>query len=235
MKRFVFIIFITILPLYPLNNAYSAPFTFQLDIGVLSRDIVEEGEQLVGFNVSGDAVSTRILARFGINPSEQLQVYAQIGATDLSISDFNDYDADLSLAYGGGLTLTVYRSPSPPVLSLFVDANVLRFVSQDKVNTIVAGNDVVQDEEITWTEYVFAFGVSSRHFGLEPYGGIRLSFVDGKDELSQSGELDFKEDSSFGLFLGANIFLDPSEKTAIKIEGNILDQYSISAGVRVGF
>lgn len=234
MKRFI-IIFIFMLSLYPVEKAYSAPFTFQLDIGVLSRDIVEEGGQLVGFNISGDAVSTRILAKFGVSPSERLQIYAQIGATDLSISDFNNYDADLSLAYGGGLTLTMYRSPAPPVLSLFADVNVLRFVSQDKVETIVAGSPVVQDEEITWTEYVFAIGVSSRHMGLEPYGGIRLSFVDGKDELSQSGELDFKEDSSFGLFLGANIFLDPSEKTALRIEGNILDQYSISAGVRVGF
>lgn len=231
MRRFVFIIVITIFSLYPSDKAYPAPFTFQLELGVLSRDIVEEGEQLVGFNVGGDAVSTRILAKFGINPSDRIHLYAQMGGTDLSIDEFNSYDADLGLAYGIGVTLTMYRSPTPPTLGLFADANILRFTSQDKVETNVG----IQDEEITWTEYVFALGVSTKHLGLEPYGGIRLSFVDGKDELSISGELDFKEDNNFGIFLGTNIFLDPSEKTAIKIEGNLFDQYSITTGIRIAF
>ena len=61
------------------------------------------------------------------------------------------------------------------------------------------------------------------------------SLVRGKDDLKGIETLSFDEDIVFGLFLGTDIYLDRSGQTALFVEGNIIDENSLAAGVKVRF
>ncbi len=238
-------------------GAWAGPY-LQLEVGVLSRDVVEEDPSLVGFKFRGDAVSTRLMVKAGVELFEFVNLYVQGGGADLSIEEFSDYDADLSGAYGGGVRLNLYRSPHRDRFTLFVEGEVLRYTTDDHVEieqdcTGLSGCPDppenffprLADEKIQWNEYTVKLGASGRFEGIEPYGGIRLSRVDGKDRIRAKpdenfseafhAQPDLEEDDNFGIFGGVDIFLDRTEKTALNFEVSLFDQDSFRAAIRREF
>ena len=245
------------------SNGYGAEPYVQLEASVLARDVVEDVEvvqdsEVVGFKFRGEAVSTRLLAKMGIEVWEVLDVYVQGGGADLSIDEFDDYDGDLTGAYGGGVRVNLYRSPFRDQLTLFVEGNVLRYTTDDSITILQEctvksgcstdpGSDFrrIADEEIEWNEYTVLVGASGRMEGFDLYGGIRLSMVDGEDRIRAKPDsnfpaafktdLDLEEDDNFGIFFGIDVFLDRSEKIALNFEASIIDQDSFRAAIRREF
>jgi hypothetical protein len=228
------------------SNVNAAEPYVQFEAGILARDVVEEGEELTDLKFRGEAVSTRLLAKLGIELWEILNVYVQGGGADLSIDEFDNYDGDLGGAYGGGVRVNLYRSPFRDQLTLFVEGNTLRYSTDDKVRICTdpagcgSGGSAKEtaDEEIDWNEYTVLFGASGRMEGFDLYGGIRLSLVDGEDRIRAGAfksDLDLEEDDNFGIFFGVDVFLDRSEKTALNFEASIIDQDSFRAAIRREF
>jgi hypothetical protein len=234
----------------------------QFDAGYLSRDVVEEGVGLDGFTFSGSAQSTRLLATLGVGVGDFVTLYAQGGAADLAIDDFNGFDASMDGAYGGGVRLNFLMPRNPFGMRLFVDGSVLHTEAQDKVQAefgCTAANgctDAVAraqgaflprlaEESIDWTEYTVLLGVGStyRVFGL--YGGVRLSWVDATDTVKAAPDANFaapfrfegdlKEQDNFGVFVGSDLFLERGGRTALNIEVSLFDQDSIRVGIRRTF
>ncbi len=216
----------------PEDHLFSLDFLAQ----VQERDVVEKGEQLIGLKMKGDADSTRLLVRGGFRPIPSLELYGLIGGADLSIDEFDGFDANMNAAYGGGLHLIPYQSPFHRSFELFMDAQYLQFTAKDHVLTDVSGlGPTEQDEEIRWKEYVAKVGVDSDHDFFRPYGGLRFSLMRGNDLLSVSGKLKLEEDNNIGVFGGTDIFLDPTKKAALNLEFSLFDVNSISAGLRLAF
>jgi len=228
---------------------------FQLGVGVYSRDIVEKSPALFTYKVDGTADSTRLIAKAGVNLGDVLNLYLQGGAADLSIDEFDNYDASMNGAYGGGLRINLYQEPYRDGMKLFVEGSYLRYTTNDTVqteqcssacqtNSPVFSPRLVKDT-IQWNEYTVLMGASGRYFEMGPYGGIRLSKVDGKDRVRGapdsnfttpfSATADLKEQDNFGIFFGTDIFLDRAGKTALNFEASLFDVYSFQAGIRTTF
>lgn len=235
-----------------------APQIFGVTLGVetsiTTRKVVEEDPVFAGFKVSGDAVSTRFLAKIGLRFFDRIEIYGTGGGTDLSISDFNGFDARPVSAYGGGIRIDLYQGPRPEGIKLFLDSNFLYFVTEDRIQildcplTSCLDSDLLPrmaDEKIRWREGAISAGGSFRHDYFEPYGGLRLSLVRGADILEVKEDanfpdplnlkVDLDEDNNFGIFFGTNIYLDRNEKSAISLEFSAIDQFAFMAGFKVGF
>ncbi len=228
--------------------------TLGIETGITSRDIVEEDPVFAGFKVSGDAVSTRFLAKIGLRFFDRIEIYGKGGGVDLSISDFNDFDARPVPAYGGGIRLDLYQGPRPEMMRLFLDANFLYFVAEDTIQILdcplssCSVSDLrprMANEEIRWREGTISAGGSFRHDYFEPYGGVRLSIVRGDDILEVREDtnfpdplnlkVDLDEDDNFGIFFGTSIYLDRSKKSAINLEFSAIDQFAFMAGFKSAF
>lgn len=228
--------------------------TLGIETGIISRDIVEEDPGFASFKVSSDAVSTRFLAKIGLRFFDRIEIYGKGGGADLSISDFNDYDARPVPAYGGGIRLDLYQGPRPEGIKLFLDANFLYFVAEDTIQILdcplssCSDSDLrprMANEEIRWREGDISAGGSFRHDYFEPYGGVRLSFVRGDDILEVKEDtnfpdplnlkVDLDEDDNFGIFFGTNIYLDRRDKSAISLEFSAIDQFAFIAGFKAAF
>ena len=228
---------------------------FEADFEVLERDITQEDVQFLGQNFPEETTSfesLRLLGKLSVQVIDPLEIYGLFGGSDLEVSDFG-FSADFGAAYGGGARLILYREESREMFyHLFADYRFLTFKANDTVrfapqvdlngNGIIEPGEILTDERlkerIRWAEHVIKFGVMGRQEEFEPYGGIRFSFVRGKDHLpSQAQELNIKLKQSdiFGLFLGTNYYLSRSERAALFIEGSLFDQFSLTGGVRVGF
>ena len=231
---------------------------FQINVGVYSRDIVEEDPAITDFKFNGTADSTRIIAKVGVNLGDVLNLYLQGGAADLSIDEFDNYDASMNGAYGGGLRINLYQAPYRDGPKLFVEGSYLRSKTDDRVQSDVScttehgcpantGNSItlLPNETIQWNEYTFLMGGSGRYFDVAPYGGIRLSKVDGTDRVRTVPDSNFpngfrvnadvKERDNFGIFFGTDVFLDRAGKTALNFEASLFDVYSFQAGIRTTF
>jgi hypothetical protein len=227
------------------------------EAGIVSRDVVEEDASLAGFSFGGTASSTRMLATVGLDVAGGLTLYAQGGAADLTIDEFNGFDSSLNGAYGAGVRFTLPLAQNPFGLRLFVDGSVLRTTGEDTVAAefgCSAANGCtdlgarggyvtrVLDEKIEWTEYTVLMGAGSRWGPYGPYGGIRLSAVDATDRLRAapdanfssafSADSDLREQDNFGAFFGTDFFLDRAGKTALNFEVSLFDQYSFRAAIR---
>jgi hypothetical protein len=231
---------------------------FQVNVGTYSRDIEEKSPALQSFKINGTADSTRVIAKAGVNLGDILNLYLQGGGADLNIDDFDDYHASMNGAYGGGLRINLYRAPYRDGLKLFVDGNYLRYTTDDQVQiqrdcTGISGcpaspnnfSPTIAKETIQWNEYTFLMGGSVRYFDFGPYGGIRLSKVDGTDRVhsapdstfttSFQAKADVKQQDDFGIFFGTDVFLDRAGKTALNFEVSLFDVYSFQAGIRTTF
>jgi hypothetical protein len=230
----------------------------QFNVGVFSRDIVEKSSALSTFKVKATADSTRLIAKAGVNIGDVLNLYLQGGAADLTVDDFDNYDATMNGAYGGGLRINLYREPYRDGLKLFVEGNYLHNSTDDQTQIYrdcsglsacpaLPNNFIptIANETIQWNEYTFLMGASGRYFDMGPYGGIRLSKVDGKDRVRAGPDANFttnftatpdvKEQDNFGIFFGTDIFLDRAGKTALNFEASLFDVYSFQAGIRTTF
>ncbi len=202
------------------------------------------------------ADSVRLLARLGLD-LKWFEIWALAGGSGLSL-DVGDFDARFSFAYGGGGRFNFYRSEGDgPIRRAFLDYEFLAFTAQDQtvfdpvdpdtpVTCTTSGGLTVCNpnllrvervhEEIDWREHTIRAGVEGGHDRFIPYGGIRFSFVDGKDRIDATGrplEIDFKEEDTFGLFLGTRYLLD--RKSSLFVELGMIDQFNLSGGVRVAF
>jgi hypothetical protein len=234
----------------------------QIETGIVSRDVVEEDSSVEGFTVGGRATSTRLMASVGLNVNGVLTVYAQGGATDLAIDEFNEFDSSFNGAYGGGARLNLLLTPNRDGLRLFVEGSVLRTTAEDRVqaefgctaaNGCTAGVPGAQneflprlvEETIEWNEYTVLLGAGGRYGAYGPYGGVRLSKVDAKDRIRAAPDANFaaefrvdadlREQDNFGIFFGTDFFLDRSGKTALNVEVSLFDQDSFRAAVRRAF
>jgi hypothetical protein len=231
---------------------------FQIGVGAFSRDIVEEDPSITGFKFKGGAGSTRLIAKAGLEVGGVVNLYVQGGGADLSIDEFDNYDASMKGLYGGGLRINLYRSPYRDGVTLFIEGSYLRSTTDDRVEieqdcTGLTGCPptpdnffpTLADETIQWNEYTVLLGASGRYFDTAPYGGLRLSKVDGEDRIRTAPDLNFsngfqanldiKEDGNFGIFFGLDFFLDRSEKTVLNFEVSLIDQDSFMAAVRRAF
>jgi hypothetical protein len=251
----LFCMAVFLVPLLLSSSTWALEPYLQVGIGAYSRDIVEEDPAISGFKFKGTADSTRLIVKAGLEIGDILNVYAQGGGTDLSIDEFDNYDASMKGLYGGGLRVNLYQAPYRDGLKLFVEGNYLRFSTDDhvQIQRCFSGCDTsspvflptIAKETIQWNEYTVLLGASGRYFDIGPYGGVRLSWVDGKDRTRTSPDSNFpsgfrvnadvKEQDNFGLFFGADFFLDPSERTALNIEVSLIDQDSIQAAIRRSF
>jgi|SRR5579863_3184402 len=233
-------------------RAYVPPF-YRFSVGIetelTSRDVEEDQFTAGGLPIPktvGSADMTRVLARVGFSPIDNLEIYGVVGGSTLQVDAFDGYNASMGGAYGGGVHWIFYEAPtfSGPV-DLFVDYRFLRFRTKDQIifqpfddfgNALAPGQAV--DETITWNEHRLKLGVSGRHYIFEPYGGVRFSIVRAKDHLPLPGQdttLNVRENDIFGLFLGTNIYLPRADRVLFFIEGDVLDENALALGVRMRF
>jgi len=258
MKQILITAAVFIFPVVWTSQARAVEPYFQIGVGAYSRDIVEKSSSLSSFKVDGTADSVRLIAKAGVDIGGVINLYLQGGGADLSIDEFDNYDASMNGAYGGGLRINFYQAPYRDGPKLFVEGNYLHYSTDDHVQiqrdcTGIAGCPASPDnsfpteakETIQWNEYTVLMGASGRYFDMGPYGGIRLSKVDGKDRVrgapdsnfptSLSATPDLKERDNFGIFFGTDVFLDRSGKTALNFEASLFDVYSFQAGIRTTF
>ena len=235
-------------------SSIAGPY-IELGVGVTTRDVIEEGLTETGETILTDpptgvgrgiADSTRSLSEIGWNFGDRVTLYGNIGAVDLKIDEFDDFNSDFEVALGGGAKINWYTSPGPNRLSLFTDFSVLTFSASDTVSGRFEDTFRVADEDIRLTEYTLKLGVSMVHPTLDqPYAGIRLSTINGSDTVSfrpdqnfstaVTRKLDITEDDNFGLFAGTTFFFDQQEKAGLNIELNIIDEFSFITAFRLNF
>jgi hypothetical protein len=235
---------------------------FEAGFEVLDRDIEEENAQFLGEIFPKDQFSVqslRLLGKLSIRIIDAIELYGIAGGSDLEVDGF-DFSSDFSGAYGGGVRFVLYQEASREMpFQIFADYRFLRFEANDDVTfqplieadsngdsipdtevPFPPGNPgEILDNEIDWTEHVVKFGLMGRHDEFEPFGGIRFSFINGKDHIpSRFQELnrDFKQSDTFGIFFGTLYYLShASDKAALFIEASLFDQNSLAGGIRVGF
>lgn len=227
------------------------PVSFGVEIGSVSRDIQEES--VVLGTVSGVADSTRLAARVTLGLAPGLAIFGEAGGADLSVDEFNGYRSDLGPLYGGGIQFSTpeWGSPYRGAAVFFSDLAVLRLATSDRVVTSVCVSgcqtaaptlvDDVVDEHLDWTEYALRLGIKGRYQTFRPFGGIRVSKLDGTDAVRSvsSGLLDeradVREQDSVGFFLGTDVVLDHEERTAISIQLSGGDENALRVAYNVQF
>jgi len=222
-----------------------APVSLELITGIQERDIVQKSESLDPCcKFKGDAVTSRLLARLGIEAFNRVEVFGLFGGTDLEISEFDGFDSSLDLAYGGGINLILYESPFPVAFHIFLEYTFFTFDAQDRVEIERTNGFTLHDEEINWKEHIIKIGGDSRYRGYRSYGGFRFSFVRGDENFPQvrviSGPGPFpeiapakiEEDDFVGVFGGMDFFLDPKDSLVLNIEVSLFDVNSIQGSLR---
>lgn len=232
-------------------------FSFGVQTEVSTREIKEDSFVFNGIEfppTKAFADRVRLFGRLSVHFLDSIEVYGLIGGTDLAIDDFSGFDANFTLAYGGGVHIVYYRVPSLyKALNLFINYRYMSFRAKSDILfqpvdcdlntnrcTIVtqSGLPELLQETIVWNEHVVKLGATGRHDFFEPYGGLSISIVRGEDRIpspTQKLRLDFREGDVVGLFLGTNIFLDRTEKALFFVEGSIIDKLSLNFGVRVRY
>jgi hypothetical protein len=210
---------------------------FELDFftQIVSRRVVEEVSPGVDFK--GDAVSTRVMAKFRVKPVKPLELYLQGGAANLKINDFNGYRGDYSFAYGGGINLTLYEDPVADKFRLIMSGDALTFTTDDSVLTTIQSNDVLVKEEIQWVEYAAGATGTWRVRNWDPYIGVRFSWLNSTDDIEDPsvGKLTLQEDRNIGVVAGTDVYLDKMDKIALNLEASLIDQASFKIGLKLWY
>ncbi len=127
-----------------------------------------------------------------------------------------DVDIDTGLGLGAGVRASFLQQGNWHVGGLF---QVLYFTSE-----LDTGND------IDWFEFDLAAAVSYRGLGqIVPYGGLKLSFMDGEID----GGPDFSQDTPIGIFGGVSVALTP--QISIGGELRLIDESAIGIWARYTF
>jgi hypothetical protein len=220
------------------------PISLGVDVGFVSRDIEEEGAS-VG-TVIGIADSTRITARLSLQVAPRLILFGDIGGADLSVDEFDFYHSNLDLLYGGGVRFMLSPALYPRGVSVYADLTVARLNTSDRVfictancnSSTVLPTEELANEDLAWTETAAAIGVKGRYENLRPFGGFRVSKLDGTDHVvsaSVDSKVDVRERDSVGFFLGADVLLDPEGRTAITVQVSGIDENALRFGYKVAF
>lgn len=225
------------------TSATAAPpaVSFGVELGVVSRDIEEEGA-LVDSTTPAVADSTRLIGRLGLQVAPALLLFGEVGVADLSIDEFDAYRSDRHLLYGGGARIHLYEGTYPGQMTVYSDLKVTRLQTDDQVTVCTANcndplvlpTETVVDEEIGWTEYGISLGIRGGYDAFRPFGGVRFSQLDGKDRIG-SQTADIRERSSVGFFIGADLFLDRDERTALMIQLSGGDENAFRVGYKASF
>lgn len=230
----------------PAAAATPPPVSFGIEVGLVSRDIEEEGPS-VG-TVVGTAESARVTARLGLHVAPMLILFGDVGAADVAVDEFDFYHSDLGLFYGGGMRLILSPARYPHGISVYTDVTVSRLNTDDQVTICLAACDTaapvetLADEELAWTEYAVALGVKGRYENLRPFGGLRVSKLDGSDHVRtipdpsvRDETIDVRQRDPVGFFLGADILLDRDERSAITVQFSGIDENAFRVGYKVAF
>jgi hypothetical protein len=217
----------------------ASPVSFGVELGVVSRDIEEEGALLVGTG-TGIADSTQLTARLGVQVAPPVLLFGEFGVADITIDEFDQYRSDMHPLYGGGARLVLFEGAYPETLSVYSDVRVVRLKTDDQVIACIASCgsptpvEALVDEEISWTEYGVGLGVRGRYEGFRPFGGFRVSRLDGTDRVG-AVTADIREREMVGFFFGVDILLDRDERAAITVQLSGIDENALRVGYKVAF
>ncbi len=220
--------------------------------------MVEEGSLSRHFNadrLTGEARSQRLLVRFTHSVGSLVAVFARAGGADLALPQFDNFQANLAPAYGGGVRLALPVLPTSEPWRLFAEAEALTaqvsapVLSADCLahTNCQAGTALPRagDEDVAWTESSVVLGAEVRRGAIEPRLGVRLSWLTGRDRLTlrpdarfpapQVLEATIQQEAIVGMVIGAELTLDRTERTALALEGRFFDVYGGTIRVRVNF
>jgi len=243
-KKFYFAVFlISFLTYSPLIQAAyfnDGPY-FSFDAGGNSRRIQENCSQCRDpldnplLKVYGNGDSTRLLAKIGLRAGF-LDAYITLGGATLSIDDFNGYQGGMAPAFGGGFNIDLYESPGYGHFTLFFNPDALFFKTSDTIQfPSISQGWVTENHDISWAEYTIKIGGSVRYGPYENYGGVSVSFVNGKETGQFFGSADFSASDTLGLFLGANFYFDPAGRASLYGEIGGGDNNYLKVGIRTRF
>lgn len=225
--------------LLPVFAHAASPVSFGVELAVVSRDIEEEGALLVGTG-TGIADSTQLTARLGVQVAPTAILFGEFGVADIAIDEFDQYRSDVHPLYGGGARLVLFEGAYPEHLSVYSDVRVVRLKTDDQVIVCVASCggptpvEALVDEEISWTEYGVSLGIRGRHQWWRPFGGFRVSRLDGTDRVGDV-TADIREREMVGFFFGTDIWLGRDERAAITVQFSGIDENALRIGYKVAF
>jgi len=237
---FFIISFLTFSPISQAAYYDDGPY-LSFEVGGYSRRIAENcpnctdqfGNSML--KVYGNGDSTKILAKFGIRTG-LLDGYVTVGGATLSIDEFNGYQGGMAPAFGGGLKILMYESPSYGHFNLFLNPDILYFKTSDTIQIYSQSQGwVTENHDISWTEYAIKVGGSARYGPFENYGGVSLSFLNGQETGNVFGTADFNERDNLGLFLGTNLFLDRTGRASLFGEIGGGDNNYLKVGIKTRF
>ncbi|MBN2373836.1 tetratricopeptide repeat protein [bacterium] len=182
----------------------------------------------------------RALARLGYNMTNWMDVFIDLGGTDMSFDgpfkignyQINNFEKSLGFAYGGGVNASVYHWRR---MRLGFDASA-EYLMGSNEDERKSGNRT-QTITADWSELTLSF--KTRYLGfnnLVPYAGACFSMVDGELELESFGvkeRADYNEADSFGVMLGGSYYL--GRHLRFQTEARFLDETSLSLSVKYRF
>ncbi len=194
-------------------------------------DIIEKNTSIFYTN--------RLLLRIATQFFERIEVYGDIGTADISAPDFDDFSSGLTLAYGGGIILKMLRSRGRGHPYAIAEVRYIHYEPvTDTVNVYIDNVLTGANDEIIWREWETEFGAGFRSGSLELRGGVRFSFINARDRIYTSDfekRLKLREEDNAGMFIDADIYIDPDEQFAFNIGVTAIDVNSIIAGVKLWF
>lgn len=186
----------------------------------LSMTLAYSERDLAGGDVADQARSRRFFfkADFGVAP--QVDIYALLGLTDLSYREA-DFEGNLGEAAGLGVRYS-------PVT--FADRTKLVFDMQAEYAASNEGDESVRSQAYHAAAYFAGeFGSTGRAGYFYPFAGVRLSYA----EYANEGFRDYHSDNVFGLFGGADLFINPN--AYISAEFHLFDENAFYLGLGYRF
>lgn len=183
--------------------------------------------------------TNRLLLRIATEFFERIEIYGDIGSADISAPDFDDFRSGLTLAFGGGVNIKLLKSASKGHPYAIAGLRYVQYEpATDRVNVYLDNVLTAVNEEITWREWEMGLGAGFRYDSLELRGGVKFSFINARDKIYAADfeeRLKLREEDNAGMFIDADIYIDPEEQFAFNIGVTAVDVNSIFAGVKLWF
>lgn len=235
------ILFFAFLNIASISEAAYGPY-ISIDFGGYTRRLEENcsqclvpGTNIPLYKIYGNGDSTQLLAKLGMD-LRYLDIYFSFGGSSLKIDEFDGFNGKMSPAIGGGFKVLMYESPTYEHFNLFVNPDIIYFKTSDTIQIFSQSlGFVLENHDISWTEYGVKIGGSARYDFLEPYGGISLSFLNGNESGPVFGSADFKESDNLGFFFGAHYYLDPAGRASLYGEIAGGDNNYLKVGIKSRF
>ncbi len=166
------------------QNMGAQLLTVSANVGFIDRDVKNGGGK-------GDFNSRSFIIKTTYGVSDKLDAHFDIGFAD--VQDLPGFNGSLGTAIGGGVKYLLFEGTANNT-RVSIDASILTFESED------SGKG-----DADYLEYSVAAVISKKSGNLTPFGGFRFSDVDIDSSVG-----DFKADDKFGLFAGADYFVNPN-------------------------